>query len=166
MLARSQRSVNHVMVLPNYNLSAQLEGMQRAKERFGVGAWKCYTPWGPQNNAVSTPGGFWLDDEATGIPFIERGRRGVKGSAATRAGRCRLHPTTRRRARRYRGQTFPDCHSSLHSAYQQGGTASGAYVEWVTCINSLIPALKSAGSDRPERVVEPERLRDVMGTPR
>src|SRR6185436_144325 len=60
MLAHSQRSVNHAMVLPNYNLNAQLDGMQRLKESVGVAAWKCYTPWGPNNTLLTTPDGFWL----------------------------------------------------------------------------------------------------------
>src|SRR6185503_18991450 len=79
MLAGSQRSVNHVMVLPNYDHARQLDGMQRAVEQLGVGAWKCYTPWGPNNSLISTPDGFWLDDASVGIPFIEKGRQlGVK----------------------------------------------------------------------------------------
>ncbi|MET0343873.1 MAG: amidohydrolase family protein [Polyangiales bacterium] len=72
----SQRMITHAMVLPNYNHAKQLEGMARiAGERGPIGAWKCYTPWGP-GNGVS---GFWLDDPATGIPFIEKGREvGIK----------------------------------------------------------------------------------------
>jgi hypothetical protein len=151
MLARSQRSVNHAMVLPNYNLSAQLEGMQRVKEQFGVGAWKCYTPWGPQNNAVSTPGGFWLDDEATGIPFIERGRQlGVKVFCCHKGLPLPgFNPNfTSPRDVGVVAKRFPDCHFVIyHSAYQQGGSATeGPYVEGSTQgVNSLITSLKSAG---------------------
>ena len=67
---QTQRVVTHAMVLPNYNHAAQLEGMARiAKEKAPVGAWKCYTPWGPGNGVT----GFWLDDPMTGIPFIQKG---------------------------------------------------------------------------------------------
>ena len=67
MMAHSQRLVNHCMVLPNYNMSQQLAGMQNIKEMFGVGAWKVYTPWGPNGT------GYYLDDAATGIPMIQKG---------------------------------------------------------------------------------------------
>jgi hypothetical protein len=72
----TERVVTHVMVLPNYNHDAQLAGMaQIASMRAPVGAWKCYTPWGPGNGVT----GFWLDDPATGIPFIEQGLKvGIK----------------------------------------------------------------------------------------
>lgn len=72
----SERVITHAMVLPNYNQEAQLAGMARiASERGPIGAWKCYTPWGPGDGVT----GFWLDDPKTGIPFIERGRQvGVK----------------------------------------------------------------------------------------
>ena len=66
----TQRVVTHAMVLPNYNHAQQLEGMAKiVTAKAPVGAWKCYTPWGPGNGVT----GFWLDDPATGIPFIERG---------------------------------------------------------------------------------------------
>lgn len=74
--ADTDRLITHAMVLPNYHHEAQLEGMARlASQRAPVGAWKCYTPWGPGDGVT----GFWLDDEKTGIPFIQRGREvGIK----------------------------------------------------------------------------------------
>jgi hypothetical protein len=71
MLAQeTERVVTHVMVLPNYNHDQQLEGMSKiASERGPIGAWKCYTPWGPGDGVT----GFWMDDPATGIPYIQRG---------------------------------------------------------------------------------------------
>src|SRR5437660_1044321 len=35
--------------------------------------WKCYTLWGPPTRAVPT-GGWYLDDEEVGYPFLERVR--------------------------------------------------------------------------------------------
>jgi uncharacterized protein len=71
MLAQeTQRIVTHVMVLPNYNHDAQLEGMAKlASEKAPIGAWKCYTPWGPGDGVT----GFWMDDPMVGIPMIQRG---------------------------------------------------------------------------------------------
>jgi uncharacterized protein len=65
-LASTRRSVNHAMVTPNVDLPLQLELMQQAVEELGVGGWKCYPPWGPSGE------GFWLDDPAVGLPFIEQ----------------------------------------------------------------------------------------------
>ncbi|MEQ8955179.1 MAG: amidohydrolase, partial [Gammaproteobacteria bacterium] len=57
----------------NPNQEGDLEDMDRLKEEFGVVAWKTYTQWGPDGK------GFWLDDEDTGIPFLEKARAlGVK----------------------------------------------------------------------------------------
>jgi len=72
----TERVITHAMVLPNYKHEAQLEGMEKiVKERSPIGAWKCYTPWGPGQGVT----GFWLDDPKIGIPFIEKGRSlGIK----------------------------------------------------------------------------------------
>ncbi|MET0384460.1 MAG: amidohydrolase family protein [Polyangiales bacterium] len=74
--SNSDRVITHAMILPNYNHEAQIAAMPGLMaDNAPLGAWKCYTPWGPGNGTT----GFWLDDEATGIPFIEQGRMlGVK----------------------------------------------------------------------------------------
>lgn len=76
----TQRSINHHMVLPNQTgtsraaVDAELEAMQRTKELYGrVGAWKCYPAWAPENTESSATGGWFLDDEGTGLRFIEKG---------------------------------------------------------------------------------------------
>jgi hypothetical protein len=74
MAARSQRIVNHCQVMPNDDLARQLAIMEEIACSVGVAAWKCYPAWGPTLNM-----GFFLDDPAVGIPFIEKGRElGVK----------------------------------------------------------------------------------------
>jgi hypothetical protein len=72
----SQRVITHAMILPNYNHDLQIAAMGPLLQKNApLGAWKCYTPWGPGDGVT----GFWLDDPATGIPFIEQGRMlGVK----------------------------------------------------------------------------------------
>ena len=72
----SQRVITHAMVLPNYEHERQIDAMAAlVADHAPIGAWKCYTPWGPGDGVT----GFWLDDPAIGIPFIERGRElGVK----------------------------------------------------------------------------------------
>ncbi len=66
-LARSQRLLNHAMIMPNLGLSAALDTMDRVHAESGVAAWKCYPPWGPSGS------GWSLADPAIGIPFVEHG---------------------------------------------------------------------------------------------
>jgi len=151
MLAGSQRSVNHVMVLPNYDHARQLDGMQRAVEQLGVGAWKCYTPWGPNNSLISTPDGFWLDDASVGIPFIEKGRQlGVKVFCCHKGLPLPgFNPNyTSPRDIGVVAKAYPDTSFVVyHSAFQHGGTLpEGAYVEGsMQGVNSLITCLRQAG---------------------
>jgi predicted TIM-barrel fold metal-dependent hydrolase len=67
----SHRLLLHGRVNPNQD--GDIELMDELAERWGVAAWKTYTQWGPDGR------GFYLSDEDTGIPFIERARDlGVK----------------------------------------------------------------------------------------
>jgi predicted TIM-barrel fold metal-dependent hydrolase len=52
----------------NPNQPGDLELMDELAEKWGVSAWKCYTQYGPDKK------GFYLSDEDTGIPFIEKAR--------------------------------------------------------------------------------------------
>lgn len=53
----------------NPNQDGDLEAMDELKERWNVCGWKTYTQFGPDGK------GFFLSDEDTGIPFIEKARR-------------------------------------------------------------------------------------------
>ena len=61
-----QRLMLHGRVNPNQD--GDLEGMDELKERWDVCAWKTYTQFGPGGR------GFFLSDEDSGIPFIEKAR--------------------------------------------------------------------------------------------
>lgn len=62
----TRRLLLHGPVHPNF--PGELERMQVLAERWRVAAWKTYTQYGPNGR------GYWLDDEAVGIPFIEKAR--------------------------------------------------------------------------------------------
>ncbi len=64
--AGSQRMVQHCQVAPNDRWDLQQAMMERVRSEYGNHGWKCYPPWGPRGN------GWWLDDEAIGIPLIEK----------------------------------------------------------------------------------------------
>ena len=67
----SHRLLLHGRVNPNQD--GDLARMDELAERWGVAAWKTYTQWGPEGR------GFYLSDEDTGIPFVEKARAlGVK----------------------------------------------------------------------------------------
>jgi predicted TIM-barrel fold metal-dependent hydrolase len=62
---------NHRLLLHgrvNPNQPGDLEAMDELKERWNVAGWKTYTQYGPGGK------GFFLSDEDTGIPFIEKAR--------------------------------------------------------------------------------------------
>jgi hypothetical protein len=61
-----RRLLLHGPVQPNF--PGELERMEELASRWKVAAWKTYTQYGPQGR------GFWLDDEETGIPFVEKAR--------------------------------------------------------------------------------------------
>lgn len=70
---------NHRLMLHgrvNPNQDGDMEGMDELAEKYNVAAFKTYTQWGPDGT------GFFLSDEDTGIPFIEKARSlGVKNIA-------------------------------------------------------------------------------------
>jgi predicted TIM-barrel fold metal-dependent hydrolase len=52
----------------NPNQPGDLDSMDELAKKWGVSAWKCYTQYGPGKK------GFFLNDEDSGIPFIEKAR--------------------------------------------------------------------------------------------
>jgi hypothetical protein len=70
-LGGTHRLLLHGRVNPNQ--PGDMDTMDALASQWGVAAWKCYTQYGPDDR------GFFLDDEDTGIPFIEKARAlGVK----------------------------------------------------------------------------------------
>jgi hypothetical protein len=139
----TQRVVTHAMVLPNYNHDAQLDGMAKiAASRMPVGAWKCYTPWGPGNGVT----GFWLDDPKTGLPFIEQGRTvGLKTFCCHKGLPLPGFDNNFGDPKDIGvvAKMFPDCKFVVyHSAYQFGnGDETQPYTDGsVAGVNSLITA--------------------------
>jgi predicted TIM-barrel fold metal-dependent hydrolase len=49
----------------------ELDAMSDWRERLRPSGWKCYTLYGPPT-AASPTGGWFLDDEEIGVPFLER----------------------------------------------------------------------------------------------
>lgn len=70
--AGSGRVLTHSIVHPNLG-EAELDAMAGWSETLRPSGWKCYTLWGPPTHASPT-GGWFLDDEEIGFPFLERVR--------------------------------------------------------------------------------------------
>jgi uncharacterized protein len=70
--AGTGRVLTHTIVHPNAG-PAELDSMADWSEALRPAGWKCYTLWGPATKA-SPSGGWFLDDEEIGFPFLERVR--------------------------------------------------------------------------------------------
>lgn len=66
-LEGNQRLLLHGRIIPS--LPGDLERMDEVLENWRIAAWKTYTQYGPDRAS-----GWWLDDEQTGQPFIEKVR--------------------------------------------------------------------------------------------
>jgi uncharacterized protein len=70
--AGTGRVLTHTIVHPNLG-PAELDAMVEWQSRLRPSGWKCYTLWGPATRASPT-GGWFLDDDEIGFPFLERVR--------------------------------------------------------------------------------------------
>jgi predicted TIM-barrel fold metal-dependent hydrolase len=70
--AGTGRVLTHAIVHPNLG-EHELDSMVDWRRQLSPSGWKCYTLWGPPTRAVPD-GGWFLDDEEIGFPFLERVR--------------------------------------------------------------------------------------------
>jgi predicted TIM-barrel fold metal-dependent hydrolase len=68
--AGTGRVLTHTIVHPNLGPS-ELDAMADWRARLRPSGWKCYTLYGPAT-AASPTGGWFLDDDEVGFPFLER----------------------------------------------------------------------------------------------
>ncbi len=68
--AGTGRVLTHTIVHPNEGV-AELEAMAAWSQALRPAAWKCYTLYGPPT-ASAPAGGWFLDDDEVGGPFLER----------------------------------------------------------------------------------------------
>jgi predicted TIM-barrel fold metal-dependent hydrolase len=154
----SERLINHHMVLPNQGgtsadaVQRQLDAMARTRDVYGkIGAWKCYPAWSPKNTESNAQDGYFLDDPATGVRFIEQGLAlGVnlfcvhKGLPIPAFSTRHNDPEDIGRvAKAYPSGRFIVYHSGYgnQNNYNEGPYTEGAR----NGVNSLITALRSAG---------------------
>jgi len=90
--AGAGRVLTHTIVHPNLG-EAELDAMAQWHDDLRPAGWKVYTLWSPPERG--TRGGWFLDDEEVGQPFLERARalgspvvcahKGIAGAVASRA---------------------------------------------------------------------------------
>jgi predicted TIM-barrel fold metal-dependent hydrolase len=68
--ADTGRVLTHTIVHPNLG-PAELDAMADWRAQLRPAGWKCYTLYGPPTTASPT-GGWFLDDDEIGLPFLER----------------------------------------------------------------------------------------------
>jgi hypothetical protein len=68
--AGTGRVLTHTIVHPNYGTD-ELDAMEDWRARLDPSGWKIYTLYGPPTSASPT-GGWFLDDDEIGMPFLER----------------------------------------------------------------------------------------------
>ncbi|MEM9728089.1 MAG: amidohydrolase family protein [Myxococcota bacterium] len=117
-LADSERLIIHGIVVPDRG-PEQLDGMQALKEEQGIAAWKVYTQFGR----------WRLDDEAVGIPFIEKARElDVKLICAHKGlSFFGLDPTTTPEDIGVVAPMFPDVNFLVYHSGYELGVVEGPY---------------------------------------
>ena len=147
-LGSNGRLLNHSVVHPE--VPGELDAMEQMRDRYAPAGWKVYT-LGHLGVDGATPGtGWWLDDEASGVPFLERARElGVRRICAHKGISYHV-PTGSPRDVGPAAAAFPDLDFLIyHSGYEMPtGEApeEGPYLE-ETCeqgTNRLVKTLRDA----------------------
>jgi len=73
-LGQNRRLLLHAMIVPNVDdKKRELARMAEVHKQYSISAWKTYPQWGPKGV------GWWLDDPAVGVPFVEEAKKiGIK----------------------------------------------------------------------------------------
>jgi predicted TIM-barrel fold metal-dependent hydrolase len=152
--AGTGRVLTHTIVHPNLGES-ELDAMTDWKSSLRPAGWKVYTLWGPPTQASPT-GGWFLDDEEVGFPFLERVRALGPRVVATHKGLGGPIPDASVPAASPRdigpaARAFPDVTFVVyHSGYErdpvgQEGPYDPAAAGPATGVDRLIESLAGAG---------------------
>jgi uncharacterized protein len=141
------RILNHTIVHPS--MPGEIESMERWAAELKPAAWKCYTLGltGLNGEAWDSASAWMLDDEKTGIPFLEEARRlGIRTIAAHK-GISALSKWGSPRDVGPAAKLFPDLNFLIyHSAFEHE-LAEGPYTEQSAHVgvNRLVASLEAAG---------------------
>jgi len=111
------RLLNHSIVHPD--APGGLDAMDLARERFRPVGWKVYTIGNVGPSGTFESSGWWLDDERTGLPFLERVRASGVRRVCAHKGISYLVPTGAPRDVGPAAVAFPDLDFLIyHSGYE------------------------------------------------
>ncbi|HKA16640.1 MAG TPA: amidohydrolase family protein [Myxococcota bacterium] len=142
------RLFNHCVVQPERR--GGIEAMRAAHERFAPIGWKVYTLGGGSADDPA-PGGWFLDDETTGVPFLEQVRASGVRRVCAHKGISGLVPTGSPRDVGPAAAAFPDLEFLIyHSGYEIPASAApeeGPYSDAAAHVgtNRLVASLHGAG---------------------
>jgi len=148
-LGGSGRLLNHAIVHPD--VEGEIEALAEKSERLRPVGWKVYTlgQMGPEGARRKT--GWFLDDEETGLPFLERVRASGVRRVCVHKGISNLVPTGSPRDVGPAAAAFPDLDFLIyHSGYEvplPGTPLEGPYTEATSGdgTNRLVASLRGAG---------------------
>jgi hypothetical protein len=144
------RLLNHCVVHPE--VPGGLDAMDSACERHRPAGWKVYTLGGLGPGGATAPdGGWWLDDERAGIPFLERVLASGVRRVCAHKGISQLVPTGSPRDVGPAASAFPDLDFLIyHSGYEipsGEGPEEGPFTPETAGAgtNRLVASLRAAG---------------------
>ncbi len=148
--AGTGRVLTHTIVHPNYGRS-QLEQMAGWRTQLDPSGWKVYTLHGPPT-AASPTGGWFLDDDEVGMPFLEQVRRLGPRVVATHKGLGGPVPDASVAAASPRdvgpaARAYPDIDFVVyHSGYERNPAGTeGPYDPAGQGVDRLVASLAAAG---------------------
>ena len=148
-LAGTGRLLNHSIVHPNR--PGELDAMSRLAERFKPAGWKVYTLYGDQTTGGR---GWMLDDEAIGLPFLQRVQDSGVRTVCAHKGLSALTDTgspidVGPAAAAFPGIDFLVYHSGYETPLARGGDdqEEGPYSDEESGVgtNRLVKSLRDAG---------------------
>lgn len=153
--AGAGRVKTHTIVHPNVG-AAELDRMGDLDDALRPSGWKCYPLYGPPT-AASPTGGWFLDDDEIGFPFLERVRASNAPVVAVHKGLGGPIPSASAAAASPRdvgpaAAAFPDVTFLVyHSGYErdpdgeEGAYDPGASADRLTGVDRLVASLARVG---------------------
>jgi len=148
-LGADGRLLNHAVI--HADVPGEIEGMERELERYRPVGWKCYTMGSGDLATEDNTDGWYLDDEATGIPFLERARDLGVPLICAHKGISLMVPTGSPRDVGPAAKAFPEIDFVIyHSGYEfpEGEAAEEGPFTPETAdrgVNRLVESVRAAG---------------------
>jgi hypothetical protein len=148
-LGADGRLLNHCVI--HADVAGEIEGMERERDSRHPVGWKVYTMGATHAAGVGGEGGWYLDDEATGVRFLENARSLGVPLVCAHKGISQLVPTGSPRDVGPAAKAFSDINFVIyHSGYEfplGEAPEEGPFLEETADVgvNRLVKSLRDAG---------------------